>query len=197
MLRIIGEIVRQVALIGILAGLLEMLLPQRAMGRYVRLVLGLFVLVAILSPLAEILRRGEVLDVVAWDLRPDNLRESSFDQIQTWTAAGEETALKIFRQRVAGQMRSLISLMPGVKTVEVEVEAEREKTQGARISGVVVTVELDKGDKTPSDEPQPSGTGPTARTGEAGKAEDLTVRIKQTLAFFYGLEPEVIVVQGR
>lgn len=183
---------RQVALIAILAGLLEMMLPQRAMSRYVRLVLGLFILVAILSPLAESFSRGEVLEVIAWDLRPKSLEGSSVRPAQIWSTASGEAVLEIFRQRVAGQMQTLISLIPGVKTAEVEVEVEQGKSQIGKILGVVVTVELAE-----ESEPQPPEILIPEIPAGAGKDEEIVARIKQTLAFFYGVDPGVIVVKGR
>lgn len=191
LLKIIGEIVRQVALIAILAGLLEMMLPQRSMSRYVRLVLGLFILVAILSPLAESFSRGEVLDVIAWDLRPQSVEVGSASPAQTWATASEEAALEIFRKRVASQMRALISLIPGVKTAEVEVEVEQDKSQIGKILGVVVTVKLAE------EEPRPPEILIPQKPAGAGEDQEIAARIKQTLAFFYGLDPGVIVVKGR
>ena len=138
----IGEIVRQVALIALLAAFLEMLLPDKKMTRYVRLVLGLFVVVAILSPLAEGLRLGPEMDVAAWDLRLDPVTDVPAQQGQEIARANAEAALELYRQRLAGQIKALVSLVPGVKTVEAQVSVDNEKECRGAIRRVVVIVTL-------------------------------------------------------
>ncbi|GFN23312.1 MAG: stage III sporulation protein AF [Thermoanaerobacteraceae bacterium] len=205
MLQVIGEIVRQVALIAILAGLLEMMLPQQTMNRYVRLVLGLFVLVAILSPLAEKFGRGQALEVMAWDFRPGSIEEKveTLAPSSSWQGAPGDAAMAIFRERLGSQMRALIAFIPGVREAEVEVEVEGtpEDLARAKISSVEVTVEWESSAR-PEEEKPAGGTGeegshvaglPAAPATE----EELVARIKQTLAFFYGLDPGVITVRGR
>lgn len=169
MLEIIGEIVRQVALIALLAGLMEMLLPQQALGKYVRLVLGLFVIVAILSPLAARFDQGRALEVMSWDMRPNN--EQGFKVSERVLAGGEEeTVLEIFQRRLSTQMRTLIALIPGVRDTEVRVEVEPGSQHIAKIRQVYVSVALDK----------------------EASPEEVEARIRQTLAYFYGIEPGAV-----
>ncbi|HBT47171.1 MAG TPA: hypothetical protein DEA73_04700 [Peptococcaceae bacterium] len=192
MLQVIGEIVRQVALIVILAGLLEMMLPQQAMNRYVRLVLGLFVLVALLSPVAERFGRGQALEVMAWDLRPGRTEEGTgaLAPSSAWQGASGEAAMALFKERLGSQMRTLVALTPGVREADVRVEVEGTPADlaRARIRSVEVIVDWE-GDAT---EEETSGL-PAAPASE----EELVARIKQTLAFFYGLDARVITVRGR
>lgn len=138
----IGAIVRQVALIALLAAFLEMLLPEKKMTRYVRLVLGLFVVVAILSPLVEGLRTGPELDVAAWDLRLDPVTAAPVQQGREMAAANEEAALELYRERLAGQIRALVTLIPGIRQVEVLVRVAGEQGYRGTIQRVVVTTTL-------------------------------------------------------
>ncbi|SMB98586.1 stage III sporulation protein AF [Thermanaeromonas toyohensis ToBE] len=170
MLEVIGEIVHQVALIALLAGLMEMLLPQQALSKYVRLVLGLFVIVAILSPLAASFSRGKTLEVISWDLRPDT-REEGFKVSQgALTRIEEETALEIFRKRLSSQMRALLALIPGVEDTQVQVEMEPGNPRNTKIRRVHVTAVL----------------------GRETRPEEVETRIRQTLAYFYGVEPGAV-----
>ena len=138
----IGTIVRQVALIALLAAFLEMLLPEKKMTRYVRLVLGLFVVVAILSPLVEGLRTGPDLDVAAWDLRLDPVTAAPVQQGREMAAANEQAALEIYRERLAGQIKALVGLIPGIQQVEVLVRVAGEQGYRGAIQRVVVTATL-------------------------------------------------------
>ncbi|OIQ58230.1 stage III sporulation protein SpoIIIAF [Moorella thermoacetica] len=142
MLAKIGVIVRQVALIALLAAFLEMLLPEKKMTRYVRLVLGLFVVVAILSPLVEGVRLGPDLDVAAWDLRLDPVTAAPVEQGRELAAANEEAALEVYRERLAGQIRALVALIPGISTADVLVRVAGEQGYRGAIRQVVVTVTL-------------------------------------------------------
>ncbi|MCG0277610.1 MAG: stage III sporulation protein AF [Thermanaeromonas sp.] len=167
MLEVIGEIVRQVALIALLAGLMEMMLPQQALSKYVRLVLGLFVIVAILSPLAESFSRGKALEVMSWDLRPGSELEFKVSE-GVMAGSTEGTALEIFQKRLSSQMRTLVALIPGIKDIEVQVEVEPGSPHNTKIRRVHVSVVLDK----------------------EASPEEVEARIRQTLAYFYGVDPE-------
>ncbi|MDN5345446.1 MAG: stage sporulation protein [Clostridia bacterium] len=140
MLAKIGEIVRQVALIALLTAFLEMLLPEKRMISYVRLVLGLFVVVAILTPLVEGFRFGPELDVTAWDLRLEAPGPAPIEQGRQMARANEEAALEIYRERLAGQIKALVGLVPGVKAAEVLVSVAGEGERLGAIRRVVVTV---------------------------------------------------------
>lgn|GEM_PF-1009967 len=142
MLAKIGEIVRQVALIALLAAFLEMLLPEKKITRYVRLVLGLFVVVAILTPLAEGLRFGPELELAAWDLRLDPAAAAPVQQGREMARANDEAALEIYRNRLAGQIKALVTLVPGVKQAEVLVDVSGERERLGAIRRVVVTATL-------------------------------------------------------
>ncbi|CEP66055.1 Sporulation stage III, protein AF [Moorella glycerini] len=186
----IGEIVRQVALIALLAAFLEMLLPEKKMTRYVRLVLGLFVVVAILTPLVEGLRFGPELDVTAWDLRLDPVAAAPVQQGREMARANEEAALEIYRDRLAGQIKALVSLVPGVKQAEVLVSLTGDKEHRGAIRRVVITATL-AGPETAKGggdaPPPPAGNLPPKIT--AAEVQQIKSRIVAMITHFYGLEP--------
>ncbi|KYH31379.1 stage III sporulation protein AF [Neomoorella mulderi] len=198
----IGEIVRQVALIALLAAFLEMLLPEKKMTRYVRLVLGLFVVVAILTPLVEGLRFGPELDVTAWDLRLDPAAAAPVQQGREMARANEEAALEIYRDRLAGQIKALVSLVPGVKQAEVLVSLAGDKEHRGAIRRVVVTATLaggetaEGGGDAPAAQPSPEGkenTLPPKIT--AAEVQQIKSRIVAMITHFYGLEPGQVEVR--
>ncbi|MGI9860022.1 stage III sporulation protein AF [Moorella naiadis] len=156
----IGAIVRQVALIALLAAFLEMLLPEKKMTRYVRLVLGLFVVVAILSPLVEGLRTGPELDVAAWDLRLDPVTAAPVQQGREMAAANDEAALEIYRERLAGQIKALLGLIPGIQQVEVLVQVAGKEGYRGAIERIIVTATLGTG-TTPAASKGMAGAGPS------------------------------------
>lgn len=189
MLAKIGEIVRQVALIALLAAFLEMLLPEKNITRYVRLVLGLFVVVAILTPLVEGLRIGPELELAAWDLRLDSAAAvTPVQQGKELARANEEAALEIYRNRLAGQIKALVALVPDVKGEEVTVEVAGDGERLGAIRRVVVTAALAAGEKDKGGEDQ------TGENKDAG-AKVIQSRIINMITHFYGLEPGQVEVR--
>lgn len=189
MLAKIGEIVRQVALIALLAAFLEMLLPEKNITRYVRLVLGLFVVVAILTPLVEGLRIGPELELAAWDLRLDSAAAvTPVQQGKELARANEEAALEIYRNRLAGQIKALVALVPDVKGEEVTVEVAGDGERLGAIRRVVITAFLAAGEKDKGGEDQ------TGENKDAG-AKVIQSRIINMITHFYGLEPGQVEVR--
>lgn len=144
MLTKIGEIVHQIAFIALLAAFLEMLLPEKRITRYVRLVLGLFVVVAIITPIAEGLRYGKDMDVTSWDLR---IQQQVADPLYRGKALAEENmeeALKLYSERLAGQIKALVILLPEIETAEVVVDVASAAGQMGAIKSVAVVAYLAK-----------------------------------------------------
>ncbi|GIQ70688.1 stage III sporulation protein AF [Xylanibacillus composti] len=59
----LSEWLKEIVVIVLLAVFVDLVLPNRSMQRYVKVVLSLLILLAILSPLVELLRSGEQWDV--------------------------------------------------------------------------------------------------------------------------------------
>ncbi|MBE3573628.1 MAG: stage III sporulation protein AF [Moorella humiferrea] len=196
MLAKIGEIVRQVALIALLAAFLEMLLPDKNITRYVRLVLGLFVVVAILTPVVESLRIGPELELAAWDLRLDQVAAAPIQQGKELARTNEEAALEIYRNRLAGQIRALVALVPEVKEEEVMVEVAGNGERLGAIRRVVITAFLAAGEKDKGGEDFASSPGEdqTGENKDAG-AKVIQSRIINMITHFYGLEPGQVEVK--
>ncbi|MEW8958245.1 MAG: stage III sporulation protein AF [Moorella sp. (in: firmicutes)] len=193
----IGEIVRQVALIALLAAFLEMLLPEKNITRYVRLVLGLFVVVAILTPLVEGLRIGPELELAAWDLRLDSAAAvTPVQQGKELARTNEEAALEIYRNRLAGQIRALVALVPDVKEEEVTVEVADDGERLGAIRRVVVTAALAAGEKDKGGEEFASSPGEdqTGKNKDTA-AKEIQSRIINMITHFYGLEPGQVEVR--
>ena len=157
MLAIVGEVVRQVALITIMAAFLEMLLPERKLARYVRLVLGLFVVVAILTPIVRGLGAGSALDIVAWDLRLAPVATTSLQEGLELAEENERAALELYRERLASQIKALVTLVPEVKTAEVLVDVSGDQGYRGTIKRVVVVASL-----VDNEEPGEGGIGPSS-----------------------------------
>ncbi|MDN5346884.1 MAG: stage sporulation protein [Clostridia bacterium] len=189
----LADIVRQVALIVLLAAFLEMLLPRRGLTNYVRLVLGLFVLVAILNPIVGMLGRGGEVAVAAWDLRPPPPLSEAVAKGRELARRNNEKALETYRHSLANQIKALVSLIPGAGEAEVEVEIEPGETGRLKLVRVILfrPAEVRGEIKIPPVELVPGD-------GENRKVEpELVERIKTTVCRFYNLSPDQVQVIAR
>lgn len=120
MLTLITEMVRNIVIIVLFAALVEMLLPEGDIARFVRLVTGLFVVIAVLSPLISLVSQGKTWEISAWNHPPQ--------PVTSLLEAGEELqrestrqAWEKHQQQLALQMASLARLVPGVEEAEVKL----------------------------------------------------------------------------
>uniref|UniRef100_A0A7C1JF00 Stage III sporulation protein AF n=1 Tax=Ammonifex degensii TaxID=42838 RepID=A0A7C1JF00_9THEO len=110
-------LVRNVIVIVILAGFLDLLVPAGEMRRYVRMVVGLLIVVALLGAFTDFLHR-EALGLVALGT-PEEItsEEANFRAVQERYAA---RALISYREGVARQVKALARLA-GLDVARVEV----------------------------------------------------------------------------
>jgi stage III sporulation protein AF len=137
-LELIKDVVREIAIIVLLASFLEMLLPRSNMKRFVQVILGLFILISILNPIASLFSSDEmVFQIEAWRYQPQSSYE--FDEIITnaerITQARENVAVREYEERIEKQITSLVLLVPEVNFSEVSVKV------GARSSGILGGIE--------------------------------------------------------
>jgi len=125
----ISDLVRNVTIIVLIAGFLEMLLPQGEIKKFVKAVLGLFILVSILNPLLGLFDRATVNEVLAWQ---DPIQETM--ELNSILKEGEEIsremnekAVEMYRQNMAKQIETVVKLVRGVVWAEAEVQMKAER----------------------------------------------------------------------
>lgn len=118
--------VREIVVLVLLAGLLEMLLPENNLRKYVKVVLGLFIMVALLVPLVTFISSDESWAVSAWQFTGSPAAETA-----TVLSAGErlssqmqEAALMECENRLSRQVEALVALVPGVGSVRARVQTK-------------------------------------------------------------------------
>jgi len=192
MIAILTEWVRDIVFIVLFASFVEILLPNSNMQRFVRAVMGLFVMLAVLGPVVDIvlnwgitqpvpaISMGQV-DSVSLD-QPNNIVIQEKDRL----------ARKLYQSDLAKQIRALVLATDGVAdaSVLVELDETQEKYAGqinrinvyikpgksaARIAAVQIGQEL-----------------PPAELDER-----LTNRIRYRIAELYQLDDSKIIIQRR
>jgi stage III sporulation protein AF len=209
----IRVLVQTLIIIVMLAVFLEMLLPQGNMRRYVRMVMGLLVIMSVLQVATGLIREGYMADV------PRFLTEEAMagggpplsEVMSRGTAMDEDgraRALENYRLGIQSQVLSMARLYPGITVQEALVEVEDEPDSPylghiKRISlvvsagpagegavsqvrpAVVEPVQVKVGSTPPVDSDGPGG-------GPGPEIKSTAARMARNLAEFYSLEPEKI-----
>ncbi len=132
---VLSEIVRNVLVIVLIASFLELMLPEGTLRPFVSFAIGLFILIAVLSPLAGILFSDRSINIEWWDMKINPAQQEQILQqgekinAQIWHLDQETLA-----DKVAGQIGAVALLVPGVEDVEAHVVLDE--------SGSVESVQL-------------------------------------------------------
>ncbi|MBY9081493.1 stage III sporulation protein AF [Paenibacillus sp. HN-1] len=123
---------REIILIVLLAGFIELLLPSKSMERYARLVLSLLVLLTILSPIVSLLK-GDAASQLSLALSRTVEEEGGNSGKESKELAAilangrklasgsQEQSLKLAAGQIAGQMKEEIAAATGRRGVKVSV----------------------------------------------------------------------------
>jgi stage III sporulation protein AF len=118
-------LIRNLAFILLLASFLEMLLPNKSMRGFVQLVMGLFVIAAVLNPLADFLSLDLHSEIPAWV----NVSSTDLPVLAaegTSVDTGKSAVREQYRRILISQIKVLVSAIEGVKSYEVDVELDQE-----------------------------------------------------------------------
>lgn len=148
----ITNIVREIAIIVILASFLEMLLPKSNMKRFVQVVLGLFILISILTPIANLISGDELAyHIEAWQYHPETnyQLEEILAQGQRISQANQKTTIREYEMRLEKQITSLIQLVPEVNytDVTVAVDSDTKKNTYGKIREIYIDIYHDNPNK--------------------------------------------------
>ncbi|MDX9872098.1 MAG: stage III sporulation protein AF [Clostridia bacterium] len=206
-MEVLKELVRGIVLLIILTAFLDMLLPSNKMRPYLKMVMGLFILVSILNPLISALFQSRDLAALSW--KPVIAGDSETQSIRQ---AGAELALKNQEQflatyagRLEAQMVSLVRIIEGVGEAEVKVELAEARKFGsyAGIKHIRVTLQNETVPNASAGiriEPVRIGKEAPATNSVPQREEDLPEQvreqIKETLSRYFNVPPEQIIVNG-
>lgn len=114
-------LVRNLAIILLLASFLEMLLPNKSMKGFVKLVMGLFVVSAILTPITSLLGMTMETGIPAWT-------EASTQELPVLASGEEGEAIgtnavqEQYKSIVIHQIKALTVGIEGIRDLQVNVE---------------------------------------------------------------------------
>lgn len=112
-------LVRNLAIIILLASVLEMLLPNKSMQGFVKLIMGLFVISAVLDPITSLLHLPQTTSIPAWtEVRS---QEQPVLAGNNGLEMGRGAVQEQFKLILEHQIEALVLEISGVDQVKVEV----------------------------------------------------------------------------
>lgn len=150
----LGEWLKHVILIVLLATFVDLILPSRSMERYVKLVLSLLILFTLLSPIVELLQfRGaqELKQALSAQLDRGQYQKGSQPSLEQILAEGEKLyqtqekqALDWAGKQVAAMMKEQVEEHTGqrVQAVEVAFTPMQDKATGVRTGTEITAVRV-------------------------------------------------------
>lgn len=115
-------LVRNLAIIILLASVLEMLLPNKSMQGFVKLTMGLFVISAVLDPITSLLHLAQDTSIPAWtEVRSQELPVLAGNK---GLEIGKDAVQEQFKLIIENQIIALVHEISGVDQVKAEVVLE-------------------------------------------------------------------------
>lgn len=186
----VGQWIRELALIILVGTLLEMLLPQNHMRRYARVIVGLLVVLAMLTPVMNLFRQGPPV-VGTWQgwVPREGETERILEQGARWQKDRESRALEEYRRRLAQRAETLAEGVPGVRKARARVVVS-DGTGGEGLGAITrLEMEASLGVVKPV---APVGKG---KEGEGAPSQQVAGQLRTMLAQYFGLEPSLVKVR--
>lgn len=173
MISFLSDWLRQIVIVVIMAGVAEMLMPRGQLKGYIKVVLGLMVLLAILNPVLGVLS-GELAWSVGWlDLMPVD-DASGFDGGDEFRSVNRRLTLDRYRDLLATRVEGLIGKIgrTRLRSVEFTIEEDPESKYYGLLRRVNLVVEVlpAKTEAGPGGPGQAAGDGPQEQSEKKGES---------------------------
>ncbi|MBS3970239.1 MAG: stage III sporulation protein AF [Clostridia bacterium] len=205
----LGGLVSNIAIIVILAVFVEMLLPNNDMAKYLRLIMGLFIIVTILAPIMTLFEREDSFEVATWNFAADNRQlESILKKGEDMGKSNIERASQEYIKKIEGQIIALVRLIPKVDKVSATVSVhDSEDVRFGGIKSVIIWATLSgnepvKEDLIPRIDPIDIDLSKISeevdQPKEVNNFHDINKienQIRDTISNFYGLQKNQIQIK--
>jgi len=168
----LSELVRNIILIIFLTTFLDLIMPSNTMQRFVKVVMGLFILIAILLPIFNLINKEQNLAAFVWQQDEHSALQfnSILEQGEYLEKANHDLAWENYRQKIEKQMETVVKELHGldvtINTKLVPTANENFQELGQEI---IVTVN-------------------SANNGEKRERGLLQTQVKTTLFQYFGVK---------
>jgi stage III sporulation protein AF len=129
--------IKNIIFVVLFASFLELLLPSSSMQRFVRVIMGLFIMLAILNPIIGVVQHHltsiSPIPALSTNSEASNLITNEVNHV---TNERDKLSLELYKKELGQQIRVLILAMDGVADANVVVEIESNTAN--RVKSIVV-----------------------------------------------------------
>lgn len=195
-------LVRNLVVILLIASFLELLLPNKSLRGYVQLVMGLFVISALLNPIAAWLKMPLEMEIPAW-ITTQSADMPALAQDGQAENLGGDAVQKQYREILINQIEALALAVKGVKGADAVVEFDKQAgkiTDQPQIRKVRIEISLSADENKIEPVKPVEINGADNQTSQAEKQTDsaagsaLAQEVREKVASFMNLSPDVVEV---
>ena len=150
MLTWLGSWLRDVISVVLLAAIVDMLLPNKSMQRYARLVTGLIVLLVMLSPLLKLMQgdlQGRLDESITdWDreVKRTAVKMPSLEEIlqkaKETAGSSQEQAVALARTQLESEVAAAVEKETGLSVDSVDASVQWDGRGGGSVTAVTITL---------------------------------------------------------
>lgn len=189
---LIIETIRNVVLIVFFASVLEMFLPKSSMGRFVQLIMGLFVIITILNPAMNLTDKDFQLDILTVGKADQNLVTKGMNNGLSLKEDNQVLAQRTVVDNLEKQVGAIVNLVPGVRSGEVEVITDPDFINNGKISKILIQVKPEIEKEKGMIEAVQINTSLENKSVMELFPEETVQRVKETISNFYGLDARLV-----
>ena len=193
--------IKQIILIVLFAAFLELLIPGNSYKKFVRVIMGLLILLAVMRPLLHFLEpQGDGLTVQEVAVLNVDNKAEILTQAAKIQSERERIVFEQYRRELIKQIKVLVGTVDGISAVTAEIvlhEGKGEKS-GGTLKTVTIYVKQEQSNQQEAlVEPVKRVDVPGAANGQnnnAGLDERKQEQIKRVIAEFYHLKTGQVIV---
>lgn len=195
--------IKQIILLVLFATFLELLIPSNNYKKFIKVIMGLLILVAILQPVLNLMQ-NQWDETSSAEVTARNIADNKEDMLHQSTEIQSERdriALEQYRKELIKQIRVLAGAVDGVSDIKAEVSLNEGK--GEKNFGMIkrITVYAKAGsaakDETMVKSVKPVEVAPSIPSSQEYKPldEQRQAQVKRVVAEFYHLKTEQVIVK--
>ena len=189
MVEIINSWAQKIIIVIIICTIIEMILPEGKNKKYIKTVIGIYVVFTIISPIISKLNNNSL------DLSEYIKIEESQTIETSATIDTNEYIEEVYKERLKTDIKTKIEAMNyGVKSIDLEIETEDEETYGT-ILKLGLSISGQKQEKVQSNIQVDKIVIGEEKQEETGISEQEKEKIKQYLAEIYYINMDNIIIE--
>lgn len=154
MLEKLSHWIKHIILVIMFSSFIEFLIPNNKYSKYIRVVLGSFIILTILNPIISIFYKGNVIDGISFCDK--NLYQDSViaAEAENFNQKNDEIIVKNFKKNISTVIKEQLKVITSleVKKVKIELIDDTDKSNFGQINQIIVILSEKKHQQYPKKE---------------------------------------------